>query len=257
MLVLGVGLAYAVTMRRRRVGGRGAPDDNRRIVWFALGVALFWISTDWPIGALGAGYLASVHMAQYQLYTLVVAPLLLLGVSEDTARAIARRLGLSGMLPYLTRPVVAATVFNVVLLATHSPFVVDALRTSQVGSFVLDMIWLISGFVLWLPIVSPLPELRHPSPAVRCVYLFLAGAALAMIPGALITFAPFPLYRIYELAPRVNNISALDDQQIAGIVMKIGNLPVIWIVLCATFMRWAQRESSISYVTISPTGHDL
>ena len=44
--------------------------EKRKWLWFGLGVAILWGATDWPMGALGAGYLASVHMAQYLLYTL-------------------------------------------------------------------------------------------------------------------------------------------------------------------------------------------
>ena len=42
----------------------------------------------------------------------------------------------------------------------------------------LDVVWLLSGLVLWTPLISPLTELRHPSPAVRCIYLFLAAGAI-------------------------------------------------------------------------------
>ncbi len=42
------------------------------------------------MGTLGAGYLASVHMAQYLLYTLVAAPLLMLGTPEWMVRPIVR-----------------------------------------------------------------------------------------------------------------------------------------------------------------------
>ena len=60
---------------------RGRPDEltaveRRKPLWFGLGFAVLWGATDWPLGTLGAGYLASAHMAQYMLSTLVAAPLL-------------------------------------------------------------------------------------------------------------------------------------------------------------------------------------
>jgi putative membrane protein len=106
----------------------------------------------------------------------------------------------------------------------------------------LDVVWVLSGLLLWLPIASPLPELRHPSPAVRCVYLFLAAGVVPMVPGGFLTFATFPLYGIYEVAPRISDISATDDQQLAGILMKIGNIPIIWTVIFVIFVKWAMSE---------------
>jgi putative membrane protein len=106
----------------------------------------------------------------------------------------------------------------------------------------------LSGLLLWLPIISPLPELRHPSVPVKCVYLFLASGALPMMPGGILTFAEFPLYATYELAPRVWGIDATTDQQGAGILMKIGNLPVVWTVIFVMFGRWALRERDANVV---------
>ena len=186
---------------------------------------ILWGATDWPVGALGAGYLASVHMSQYLLYTLAAAPLLMLGTPAWMVRPIVVRLQIHGALRVLARPLVAGVGFNVILVATHAPWTVDTFRSNQLGSMVLDVVWLLSGFLLWTPLINPLPELRHPSPAVRCIYLFLAAGAIAMLPGGILTFATFPLYRTYELAPRVWGLSADDDQQMAGILMKIGNIP--------------------------------
>jgi cytochrome c oxidase assembly factor CtaG len=97
--------------------------------------------------------------------------------------------------------------------------------------------------MLWMPVCGPLAELR-PGYAVRGVYLFLAAGLVPMIPGGFLTFAPTPLYATYELAPRVGGFDAVGDQQLAGALMKVGNLPLIWPVLAALFLRWARDASS-------------
>jgi putative membrane protein len=181
-------------------------------------------------------------MTQYLLYTLVATPLIMLGTPGWMVRPIVRRLRIHPALRIAARPIVAGVAFNVILVATHAPWTVDTFRSNQFGSMVLDVVWVLSGFLLWTPLISPLTELRHPSPAVRCIYLFLAAGAVAMLPGGILTFASFPLYRTYELAPRVWNISAEDDQQLAGILMKIGNIPIVWAVIFATFIKWAVDE---------------
>jgi putative membrane protein len=141
----------------------------------------------------------------------------------------------------------AGLTYNVVLIATQTPLVVDALRPNPIGSMLLDAIWLLGGLILWMPIVSPLHELRMSSYPGKMAYLFLAAGALPLIPGGFLTFSSYPLYSIYELAPRVfDGLSALDDQQLAGAVMKVGSLPIIWPVIFVLFVKWAneERESS-------------
>lgn len=234
---------YAVTWRRRLRSTPDARFDRRRGLWFGLGLLILWVASDWPIGPLGAGYLASAHMAQYMLYTLGAAPLLLLGMPEWMTRRLLSKLRLYGAYRFLARPLVAGIAFNLILVLTHAPITVDALRTSQAGAFVLDMLWLLSGLIGWTPIVSPLEELRPRSAGTRLVYLFLAMGAVPMVPGGFLTFSPSPLYGIFELAPRVfPEIGPLEDQQAAGVLMKIGNLPVIWTVMAVIWSRWADAE---------------
>ena len=51
--------------------------------WFAGAWVTLLLTLDWPIGKLGAGYLASVHTAQFLLLTLVVAPSLLKSIPRE------------------------------------------------------------------------------------------------------------------------------------------------------------------------------
>ncbi len=122
-------------------------------------------------------------------------------------------------------------------MLTHLPPVVDTLRASQVGSFALDVVWVLSAIVAWLPVASPRTEDRIESPIYTCVYLFLAFQLFPMLPGSLITFAGLPVYRVYELAPRIGTWSAISDQQLAGALMAMGCTPVLWTVIGVIFIR--------------------
>jgi putative membrane protein len=216
------------------------PDARRR--WaFLGGWVVLWLATDWPLGTLGAGYLATAHMAQYVLYTMAAAPLLVLGIPEWMLRRALSRLRAYRLVRFLAQPLVAGVVFNLVLVATHAPLTVDRLRTNQAGSFLLDVAWLGSALLLWLPVCGPLDEIK-PSLPVRGVYLFLAAGVVPMVPGGFLTFAEAPLYAVYELAPRIGGFDALDDQQTAGAMMKVGNLPLLWPVLAGLFLRWASQD---------------
>jgi cytochrome c oxidase assembly factor CtaG len=63
-----------------------------------------------------------------------------------------------------------------------------------------------------------------------------------MIPGGFLTFSSFPLYRTNELAPRIHNFAALNDQQTAGAIMKVGNIPIVWTVIAVLFFKWAALD---------------
>ena len=217
-------------------------DATKRILSFVAGVALLWIASDWPVGLLGASYLASVHMLQYMIYTLGAAPLLLLGIPEWMARRILGKLRLYRTVKFLSRPLIAGVLFNVILIGTNAPVVVDSVRSSQFGSFALDMTWILSGLLLWLPICSTIPEISGRSYLVKIVYLFLAAGTLPMVPGGFLTFADYPLYRTYELAPRVANFGALEDQQLAGAFMKVGQHPDHLGGDPVMFLRWFKSE---------------
>lgn len=259
-LVMGVLLAsYLWAWRKAPTGsligskaaGVSPAGGARRKRWaFFGGWLLLWAATDWPLGTLGAGYLASAHMVQYVIYTMAAAPLLMVGTPEWMLRRALSKLRAYRLVRSLAHPLVAGGIFNVVLLVTHAPLTVDAYRANQFGSFVLDATWLASALLLWLPVCGPLEELK-PSLPVRGVYLFLAAGVVPMIPGGFLTFASTPLYAVYELAPPVAGIDALTDQQLAGALMKVGNIPLLWPVLAALFIRWAQQDRAASDTAVA------
>jgi len=243
-------LGWYVAARRRLSPEERAGDDPRRPLAFVAGWLVLWIASDWPLGTLGSGYLASAHMVQYLLYTQVAAPLLVVGLSEPMLRRALARTHTTELMRAACRPVAAAVIFNVVLIGTHAPVSVDALRASQAGSFMLDGLWLLSGVILWLPICGALDEVRPSYPA-RALLLFLGAGVVPMIPGGFLTFADHPLYGVYELAPRVGGFDAASDQQLAGVLMKLGSVPLIWPVIGVLFARWA-RESGAPATTTRP-----
>ena len=221
------------------------PIDWRRLGLFVAGMIAFWGATDWPLGTLGAGYLASAHMTQFLIYTLVSAPLLLMGTPQWMAERLTSRWGLDRMARFLgSNLVVTGLIYNTILLTTHAPGTVQALRTNQFGSFVMDILWIIAGLILWLPILSPLPDGRPRSHWAKMGYLFLTTSVVAVIPASFLTFTRTPIYAIYELAPRVSAMTAIEDQQLAGIIMKIATIPIIWSTIAVLWFRWTAQEAA-------------
>jgi putative membrane protein len=233
-------------------GVTAPPSASRReFVFFFLGASALWLALDWPIGALGAGYLLSVHQVQYVLLVMIAPPLLLLGTPPWLATWITDRRGVNRATRFVTRPVAAILICNAIVVLTHLPTAVDGLMPTQLGSFVVDMAWLLGGLVLWWPVIRPLPEMNSLSYPARFGYL-LAATLIPGIPAAFYFFANYPIYALYELAPPVGVLSARDDQFLAGIVMKVGSFVVILLALSLLFFRWHRADRSIEMGIVLP-----
>ena len=232
---------YAFALARLAPAGQQQPAERGQVISYLLGVLALWVASDWPLGPLGAGYLVSVHTVQYLLFTMVAPPLLIHGTPQWLLRANFRHPWANRVLRLLSRPLIAFAVFNVVLLATHLPAVVDTLKTSQAGSFAIDAAWLFAGLVFWWQVLGPLPELHPLSYPGRILFLVL-NVFIPTVPAAFLTFADYPIYALYELAPPMGGISAREDQQLAGLIMKLVGGLIIFGTASVLFFRWYIRE---------------
>lgn len=218
-------------------------DERGRAVSMTGGLLLLWLALDWPLGALGAGYLASVHMVQFVLIALAAPPLLLHGLPPAALDRLRDRRRTFAALRFLTRPLVALALYFGVVVITHWPSVVDALMASQGGSFLLDLAWLLAGLLFWWPVAAPVPARPRFSPPLKIGYLILA-TVLNTAPYAFLTFAELPFYATYELAPPVAGIPTRTDQQVAGLIMKLGGGLVLWVGAGILFFRWYGKEEA-------------
>jgi cytochrome c oxidase assembly factor CtaG len=249
LFLTAIGLAYAAGVRRVRARARRRGEEGVarwQLAAFGGGLALLWVSLDWPLGPLAAGYLATANAGQDLIVTLGAAPLLLLGLPASTSRGgdASRLLGSARRL--LGQPLIAAAAFGVTLAATHLPGVVDTLRPEPWGSFAITSAWLLSAVVLWTPLSGPLAG-RHRLPYFGVLLFLAVPFVFPKIAGAFFVFAETPLYEVYAGAPRVfEDVSALQDQHAAGLVMwVIGSLLVV-AALGVLFQRWYSEDRRIS-----------
>ena len=246
LFVAGLVAWYAWGLRRlARLAPPGGAAAIRPVqaASFGYGVLALWVASDWPVGALGSGYLLSLHTVQWILYALVAPPLLLLGVPGWAWRALGARRRLGPVLAFFARPLPGLLGFYATMLGTHLPRVVDTFRPWQLGSFAIDMAWLAGGLALWWPVIAPRPELGRIRDLPAIGYLF-AATIVPTIPAAFMTFSGAPLYGLYELAPRVGGIPALEDQRTAGLLMKAVGDPILWLAMSVIFFRWARAEQA-------------
>ncbi|MHB8670393.1 MAG: cytochrome c oxidase assembly protein [Acidimicrobiales bacterium] len=239
-LVAALALAYGLALRAERArGGEGA--SRRQVACFGTGLLVIWLAADWPVHDLAEGYLYSVHMFQHLMFTLVAAPLLLYGTPAWLARRLLGGAGAVRVLRGLSRPVVGLIQFNLVVVISHWPPVVDATLRDHPLHFFAHAVLLVSALLMWMPVASPLPEVPRAQPPTQMLYLFLQGI-VPTVPASFLTFGAKPLYHFYEHVPRLYGISALSDQQVAGLIMKIGGGFTLWGAITLIFFRWYGGE---------------
>ena len=222
----------------------GEPVVTRRQkLCFAAAVLLLWAASDWPVHDISEEYLYGVHMVQHMLITLVIPPLFLLAIPEWLARLVVSTDGTSGAwVRRLTRPVAVAVLFNALIAVTHLAPVVNFSIENGVFHYFVHLTVFLAAMLLWMPVVSPLPELRVGYPG-QMLFLFL-NSVLPTVPGAFLTVADHPLYRVYDHDVRLWGVSVVDDQQAAGLIMKLGGGFYIWAIIAFLFFKWVSTNET-------------
>ncbi len=219
-----------------------AGTSRGRTVALVFGVIGLWAVLDWPLATLGAGYLATAQMARQIIMVMVVAPLLLFACPPALAvRAIGwgRRLS---VLRFVARPYFAVPFAAITLLAVNAPAFVDPLIATPFGAFAMDLVWVASGFALWMPVQCPHPGVRRLEGGAAICYL-IGQSIVPVLPGFFMTWADFPIYSTYELAPRVaQGFDAVTDQQTAAAVLQVGGMVLLWIQISYRFLTWAYSQ---------------
>lgn len=226
----------------RRYFPDSAPASPTQTRLFFAGWVILFISLASPIDSL-AGYLLTMHMIQHLLLAMVAPPLLLLGTPAWLLRPLLR---LPGALPlgrFITHPVVVFFAFNAVFAIWHVPQYYDLALLDERFHILEHVMFFVAGVLSWWPISSPMKELPRAHPLAQTAFLFFMSLPTTII-GALIAFAPPPLYPSYALQPRLWGISLVDDQQLAGLIMWVPGSLIYFAVLTFVFIRWLNRDDA-------------
>jgi putative membrane protein len=242
------GVAFGVTLAgwyylraARRAGAQ--PVSRLRMASFFGGLAAVVVALLSPIGVIADDYLLSVHMVQHLLLTVVAPPLIILGTPRWMFEGLQR---IAGGAPwrvwrFVTRPVLAFVLFQLPFALFHAPVIYDLGLRSQPFHIFEHLIFMLTAFVAWWPVLAPGRDMGQLSPPLAMLYLF-ASTLPGQIVGALITYADHPLYDTYANAARLWGLSPLVDQQIGGLIMWLGTSTLYLTVLAIVFFRWAGGE---------------
>jgi putative membrane protein len=251
---------YVVRVLGPKAVAPGQPVvTSRQKIAFVAGIVVLWLSSDWPMHDIAEEYLYSVHMFQHMSLTYFMPPLVVLATPEWLARALIGDRRTYRFVRFMAHPVRAAFFFNVAVMVSHVPGVVNASVSNGPLHYAVHVFLVTSSILMWLPVCGPLREL-HISPMGKMIYLFL-NSVVATVPAGWLTFAEGVVYKHYDTPWRVWGLSVTVDQQIAGAIMKIGGAIFLWTIIVAMFVqrfvRTFRDENEGAYLRPSLTTADV
>ena len=235
----------AVVRLRRR--GRADLASWDRVVLFGLGLAVTVFALVGPLDRLADDELLSAHMGQHVLIgdlgpvLMLVAlrgPLLFFLLPAPVLGPIARNARVRAVLGTLLRPRVAFGLWAANLAVWHVPYLYDAALRHQGIHDVEHLCWTVSGVLVWTLLVDPGSHKRLTvgGRVALAAALFGAGQILTDV----LVFSFTPLYPWYHGA---DGLSALADQQVAGLVMMAEQLLTLGVCVALLLRpRWSARS---------------
>jgi len=225
-----------------------------------MGMALLtlYVALASPLDEL-AERMLSAHMTQHLLLMLAAAPLLVWSKPvpyliwafplplRRAAAHLWNRYGLAKTIHLIERPAICWAAFCGVIILWHVPAVYRWAMASEVRHVLMHLSFLGAGLLFWSVVLEPSGRRRLGyAPAALFV---LSAALLTGLPGALIAFAQQPLYQGGMSLPNPFGLSALADQQLAGLIMWIPMDLILFGVAIALFGLALARPSPTIGIT--------
>lgn len=205
---------------------------------FFAGIVCALVALQSPIDEGGDEFLLSLHMVQHLLLMMVSPPLVILGIAGARPPSPDMLPRLRAVWSFVTRPWQATLIFNAVLLTWHIPALYDATLTTEWIHVIEHLTFAGVGLIFWWPVVDPMRVAHQQpvSPFVKIAMLVLAGIPPTVL-GFLFALVGSPVYDFYARAPRLWGMSAVLDQQVAGVIMfGLGNA-VYFVAISVVFLR--------------------
>jgi len=262
-IVLAVtGVVYALGVRAAWTrAGRGRGIRWRQVACFALGMLTLIIALLSPVDAQ-ADDLFSMHMTQHVLLAIVAPPFLVTGapmiavlfalphaLRPRLVGAITRRKWLVAAWRTITAPAVACGLHAVALWSWHIPRLYG-LALEHEGVHLLEHASFVgTASLLWWSIVHPRRS-RRAAYGIGIATIFVTMLQSGIL-GALLTLSHRVWYPLQTARAAAHGLSALEDQQLAGLIMWVPGGLLYLIAMAVLFLGFI-REVGARSPDLSP-----
>lgn len=246
-------------------------------VFFYIGLILLYIVKGSPIDLL-SHIIMSAHMIQMAILYLLFPIFIIRGLPVWVLEWFIGLPVIKKIFKLVNRPLVSLAMFSSLFTIYHIPLIFDYSKSSQVAHISITLLLLLTAFIMWWPIVTPIIKLSLENPLLKMAYL-LGNILMVSIACALIIFATKPMYMAYSSngawlqslslcvpgdvlagisgdltgADMFSPLSAKDDQQLGGIIMMFMQQIIFGFVIAWVFFGWFSKKN----LEVDPMPDDL
>jgi putative membrane protein len=245
-VLVGVALittVYVLAWRRARATGSTHAPGYGRLALFCSGMLTVLIALVSPIDALGDQLLV-MHMVQHILL-LDIAPILcILGFNKVLLRPVTRQLhSLERKAGPFSQPAFAVICYAGFMWVWHIPSAYDAaLHNTTVHAFE-HLCFAFAGALYWWHVFSPIRTRKRLTGLGPMGYMVSTKLLVGAL-GIVLAFAPTSIYPFYTHQPHFWGLSAVEDQNMAGLVMALEQSIVMGIALVYLFYKMLSESES-------------
>lgn len=236
------------------LSGRGRARALR--AWHALAFAAGWlvvaIALLSPLHDLSEA-LFSAHMVQHELLMALAAPLIVLGrpmmvmlwalpsAARHAAADVTHLKIVRNTWRVITRPLDAWLIHGGAIWAWHLPWLFEATLQSETIHALQHASFLGSALLFWWSVVHGQARAAR---GMSIIYLFTTAVHTGVL-GALMTFSRAPWYPAYASGAPAWGLTAMADQQLAGLIMWIPASVAYLVAALGIMYQWL-RDSEWS-----------
>ncbi|MDW9726604.1 cytochrome c oxidase assembly protein [Sinorhizobium meliloti] len=223
-------LAYAIGMRRLwSASARGQTIHLQRAVCFAAGWLFLAAALVSPLDRL-ATQLFTAHMIEHEILMVIAAPLFVLSkplapllwslpqkLRASVGRALVRSVVLLPVRKAATNQLIATGLHGATLWLWHAPRLYDAALAETPVHWLQHLSFFCTALIFWWALLFGRGRQDYGT---AIFYLFATTLHSGFL-GILLSFAREPLYRSQGAGAASWGLSALEDQQLAGLIMWV------------------------------------
>jgi cytochrome c oxidase assembly factor CtaG len=232
--------AYLLAVRRH-------PAGSWRIASFLSAMGLLLVVGVTPLETLAMEYLLTIHLLQNVVLAEWAPLLVVLALPTSLAATITRPRAIR----VLTHPLVGLPLWLANYMLWHLPWLYDtALENPHTLLHLEHALYFLTGVAMWWSVFQDEPHrLGAGSRAAVVFAAFVLGSPI----GLVLALIPSAVYDFYVDVPeRLWGLTALEDQQIAGVLMAVEQATVFFTVFTLWFLRFFAEEERREDVDRAP-----
>ena len=242
VIVLGLYLFIAVGPLRDHFG-QSSPVPFWRLGSFVAGIVVYVMAFGSPLDDVADTSSFAIHMVQHMAEVMIMVPLMLMGCTDWMVRSLKRwRLGWR-VFTVMTDRFMGLTAFAIVFNLFHWSKIYNVTLVSEPFHVVEHLLFFITAWFLWWPILGTLPERPRLTAGWRMIYLVSAMNTMMPI-SVYLTISRKTWYAYpYQHDPILAAMgwTPIVDQQLGGLIMVLMSGAALAVAFVWSYMEFDEE----------------